>query len=189
MENPLAQQASDCIKIVLFGPESTGKTTLSGQLAEHYKTVWVEEFARDYLQEKWDRTQIICELRDILPIACGQMALENKLAKQANRVLICDTDLLETQVYSEAYYGSCPAELETAAKVNTYDLYLLTYIDVPWAPDDLRDRPNQRAEMFRYFEEALKKSGKPYVLLKGDQTQRLKKAIFEIDKLLQMKKG
>jgi len=189
MENPLAQQASDCIKIVLFGPESTGKTTLSGQLAEHYKTVWVEEFARDYLQEKWDRTQIICELSDILPIARGQMALENKLAKQANRVLICDTDLLETQVYSEAYYGSCPAELKTAAKVNTYDLYLLTYIDVPWVPDDLRDRPNQRAEMFRYFEEALKKSEKPYVLLKGGQTQRLKKAIFEIDKLLQMKKG
>jgi NadR type nicotinamide-nucleotide adenylyltransferase len=188
MENPLAQQASDCIKIVLFGPESTGKTTLSNQLANHYKTVWAEEFARDYLQEKWNRTHVICELSDILPIARGQMALENKLAVQANRVLICDTDLLETQVYSEAYYGTCPPELEIAAKANTYDLYLLTYIDVPWAPDDLRDRPNQRAEMFRYFEEALKKSKKPYVLLKGSKTVRLKKAIFEIDKLLKSKK-
>lgn len=187
MENPLAQQVSDCIKIVLFGPESTGKTTLSNQLANHYKTVWVEEFAREYLQEKWNRTRIICELSDILPIARGQMALENKLAKQANRVLICDTDLLETKVYSEAYYGSCPAELEIAAKVSAYDLYLLTYIDVPWAPDDLRDRPNQRVEMFQFFEEALKKSQKPYVLLKGDQTVRLKKAIFEIDKLLNSK--
>ena len=184
MENPLAQQPSDSIKIVLFGPESTGKTTLSGLLAQHYNTSWVREYAREYLQEKWDKTKLICELSDILPIARGQMFLENKYAKCANRVLICDTDLLETQVYSEAYYGTCPAELEAAAKTNIYELYLLTYIDVTWTPDDLRDRPNRRLEMFQHFEGALKKLNKPYVLLKGGQTQRLKRAIFEIDKLL-----
>ena len=75
MEEKLKQQPADCIKIVLFGPESTGKTTLSKQLAAHYETLWVPEFARDYLQEKWDREKKVCEPHDLLPIAIGQMAL------------------------------------------------------------------------------------------------------------------
>ena len=98
MEEDLKQRAVNLVKVVLFGPESTGKTTLARMLAEHYETVWVPEFARDYLQEKFDRTQIICEYSDLLPIAQGQMRLENELAAEANRVLICDTDLLETMV-------------------------------------------------------------------------------------------
>ena len=103
MEEDLKQRAVDLIKVVTFGPESTGKTTLARTLAEHYETLWVPEFARDYLHEKFDRTGIICEYSDLLPIAKGQMRLENELAAKANRVLICDTDLLETQVYSEQY--------------------------------------------------------------------------------------
>ena len=96
MEKDLTQESNNLLKIVLFGPESTGKTTLSIQLAKHYNTVWVEEFARPYLQEVWNNEQRTCELSDILPIARGQINLENKLAKQANKVLICDTVLLET---------------------------------------------------------------------------------------------
>ena len=158
MEKKLRQKPANIIKVVLFGPESTGKTTLSTQLARHYNTVWAPEFAREYLQKKWNNERKTCENSDLLPIAIGQMKLENKLAKKADRVLICDTDLLETKVYSEEYYGGMVTpELEKAAITNTYDLYLLTYIDTPWEEDDLRDRPELRLEMFKAFENALKK--------------------------------
>ena len=185
MEEDLKQRAADLIKVVTFGPESTGKTTLARALAEHYETVWVPEFARDYLQEKFDRTGIICEYSDLLPIAKGQMQLENELAAKANRVLICDTDLLETQVYSEQYYeGRVDPLLRKYAELNTYDLYLLTDIDVPWEPDDLRDRPHQREEMFKAFERALNDFDRNYILLSGSQKERLEKAITHIDSLL-----
>lgn len=186
MDQDLQQRKSDLIKVVLFGPESTGKTTLSTALAEHYKAPWVPEFARDYLQEKWDRTQTICAQEDIYPIAKGQIRMENELSEKADRLLICDTDILETLVYSEQYYsGYAEPELRHWARENQYDLYLLTYIDVPWEPDDLRDRPNQRAAMFQAFEQALKDNEKPYILISGSREERLEKAISAIDKLLE----
>ncbi|MEO9659668.1 MAG: ATP-binding protein [Maribacter dokdonensis] len=185
MEEKYRQQPSDVLKVVLFGPESTGKTTLSEQLARHYHTVWVPEYAREYLQDKWNNERKTCEPHDLLPIAEGQMCLENKLAKKATDILICDTDLLETKVYSEAYYiGNCDPILEKYALQNTYDLYLLTYIDIPWEADDLRDKPNEREKMFNYFKDTLEKYGKNFITLKGDKKQRLNKAINHIDTLL-----
>jgi len=188
MEKKLSQNPINLIKIVLFGPESTGKTTLSRQLARHYNTVWVPEFAREYLQKKWNNERKTCEKKDLIPIAIGQMKLENKLAKQADKLLICDTDLLETKVYSETYYGGFVEKvLDEAAKKNKYDLYLLTYIDTPWEEDDLRDRPELRLEMFNAFEAALKKDKKNYIILKGDKKIRLKKATEAIDKIVSEK--
>ena len=185
MEKKLRQNPSNCIKIVLFGPESTGKTTLSRQLAEHYNSVWVPEHARVYLQDKWNKEHKTCEPKDLLPIAIGQMKLENELAQQTDSVLICDTNLLETKVYSEAYYsGTCDPILETYALKNFYDLYFLTYIDTPWEADDLRDKPNEREHMFNAFEAALKNHKKPYILLKGSKKERMELAIKHIDQLL-----
>ena len=190
MEKELRQQPINLVKVVLFGPESTGKTTLSRHLARHYNTVWVPEFARDYLQKKWNNERKTCELKDILPIAIGQMKLENKLAKKADKILICDTDLLETKVYSEQFYnGFVDEELQKAANSNTYDLYLLTYIDTPWEADDLRDRPEQRLEMFTAFEKALIENNKNYLLLKGNKETRLKNAVNAIDKIVLEKKN
>ncbi|WP_369998470.1 AAA family ATPase [Winogradskyella sp.] len=188
MEEALKQQPADCIKVVLYGPESTGKTTLSRQLAEHYNTLWVPEYARGYLQKKWDIEQKICEPKDLLPIAIGQMKLENEAAKKANEILICDTDILETKVYSEVYYsGTCDPILETYALKNSYDLYFLTYIDTPWEADDLRDKPLERESMFKAFETALITHQKPYVVLKGNKEERFKEAVKQIDKLLERK--
>ncbi|GAA3595681.1 ATP-binding protein [Flavivirga amylovorans] len=185
MEEKYKQQSANCIKVVLFGPESTGKTTLSRQLARHYNSVWVPEYARDYLQNKWNNERKTCEEYDLLPIAEGQMKLENELAKKTDSVLICDTDLLETKVYSEVYYsGNCDPMLEKYALENTYNLYFLTYIDTPWEADDLRDKPEDREGMFKAFQNELIRSKKPYVLLKGDKKQRLETAIKHIDKLL-----
>jgi HTH-type transcriptional repressor of NAD biosynthesis genes len=188
MEKELTQDPINIVKIVLFGPESTGKTTLSKQLARHYNTVWTPEFAREYLQEKWNNERKICEKEDLVPIAIGQMNLENTLAKKADKLLICDTDLLETKVYSEEFYGgSVDTKLNDAAYKNEYDLYLLTYIDTPWEEDDLRDRPGQRLEMFSAFENALKKHKKNYILLKGNKETRLKNATEAIDKIIAAK--
>lgn len=188
MENTLKQQPSKCLKIVLFGPESTGKTTLSKSLARHYNSVWVPEYAREYLQKKWNDERKTCEPKDLLPIAYGQMRLENELSRKTDTVLICDTNLLETKVYSEAYYsGTCEPILKKYALENTYDLYFLTYIDVPWEKDDLRDKPNQREKMFKAFETQLKQLNLPYVLLKGTNKERIEIAIKHINLLLPQK--
>ncbi|MFD1094795.1 AAA family ATPase [Salegentibacter chungangensis] len=190
MEEKLAQRSSSCIKVVLFGPESTGKTTLSRQLARHYDTLWVEEYMREYLQEKWDKEQLVCQPSDIIPIARGQMARENELSAKARDVLICDTDLLELKVYSEAYYeGFCDPLLLKHALNNQYHVYFLTYIDVPWTPDDLRDKPNDREGMFEKFETALQLYNKPYTVLKGNLQERLETAVSEIDKLIKKHKS
>jgi NadR type nicotinamide-nucleotide adenylyltransferase len=185
MEEKLKQKPANIIKVVLFGPESTGKTTLAQELANHYQTEWVPEYAREYLQEKWNKEQKTCEPHDLLPIAEGQIRLENYLTEKANKLLICDTDLLETKVYSEAYYlGYCDPVLEKCALQNTYDLYLLTSIDIPWEKDNLRDKPNERKRMFLYFKETLEKYDKNFVTLNGDNGKRLALAIKSIDKLL-----
>ncbi|VAV82709.1 Ribosylnicotinamide kinase [hydrothermal vent metagenome] len=188
MEKIPQQATANLVKIVLFGPESTGKTTLSRQLARYYNTVWVREYAREYLQDKWNNERLTCQHKDLIPIAIGQMNLENDLVKKADKVLICDTDLLETKVYSEAYYGGyVDPELNHAALKNTYDLYLLTYIDTPWEADDLRDRPEQREAMFSAFEETLKKHNRPYVILKGGVKNRLDLAVSAINSILQQR--
>ncbi len=188
MEEQLAQQPSNCIKVVLFGPESTGKTTISEKLARYYNSVWVPEYAREYLQNKWNNERKTCEPEDLLPIAIGQMKLENELAKKTDSVLVCDTDLLETKVYSEAYYtGSCDPVLDKWALLNTYDMYFLTYIDTIWQADDLRDKPNERLEMFQAFEQTLIKYNRHYTILKGDLNERMQKATKIINRLLKEK--
>jgi NadR type nicotinamide-nucleotide adenylyltransferase len=185
MEEKLKQEPSNLIKVVLFGPESTGKTTLAGVLARHYNTLLVPEYAREYLQEKWNREHRTCEPEDLLPIAKGQMQLENSLTKKASRLLICDTDLLETKVYSESYYtGDCDPLLEKYALQNSYDLYLLTFIDTPWVKDDLRDKPDEREQMFAYFRDTLEKYQRNFVILKGTAEERKHRAIELIDNLL-----
>ena len=187
MEKKLRQRPSDCIKVVLFGPESTGKSTLAAQLADYYNTVFVPEYSRIYAEEKLLRNKLLTK-KDVLPIAEGQMRLENKLSPKANAILICDTDLLETKVYSEAYYdGACDPDLEKYAIENFYDLYFLTYIDIPWEADDLRDKPHEREVMFKAFENALKTYNKPYVLLKGSMKERFLLAKTHIDELIKDK--
>jgi nicotinamide riboside kinase len=183
MEENLRQQNTTVIKIALFGPESTGKTTLAMQLADYYKTAWVPEFARDYLQEKWDKDQSICSIDDMLPIAYGQTELENKSLLQANKYLFCDTNLMVTKVFSEVYYNYCDPLLDNAAREHEYDLFFLTDIDVPWEKDDLRDSPNERESVFTVFKQALINAKKPFITLSGDKNLRLKKATAIIDAL------
>ncbi|HEU4788846.1 MAG TPA: DUF4301 family protein [Flavobacterium sp.] len=175
--------ASPIIKIAIFGPESTGKTTLATQLAEYYKTVWVPEFARDYLQEKLDSGRGICDIDDMLPIAYGQTKLENESALIANKYLFCDTNLLVTKVFSELYYNFCDSLLDKAARAHQYDLFFLTDIDVPWEDDGLRDSPEGRESVFEVFKQSLIDNKKPFITISGDKETRLKKAVAIIEDL------
>jgi nicotinamide riboside kinase len=183
MEENLRQIATSIIKIALFGPESTGKTTIAKQLAEYYKTVWVCEFARDYLQEKWDKTEQICTSEDLLPIAVGQIKLENQAIPKANKYLFCDTNVLETKVFSDLHYGFCDPIVAELARNHEYDLFFLTNVDVPWQKDDLRDKPDDREITFLAFENALIQNKKPFITLLGNESERLEKAILVLENL------
>lgn len=174
------------ITVAVLGAESTGKTTLCRDLAAHFDSLWVSEYMRTYLQAKWDEEQLTCTWDDLLPIAQGQIALENKLAKQVtqtsneNRYLFCDTSLFELMVYSHWYYGDCPAALEQAALAHHYDLILLTEVDIPWVADDLRDSPHQRDEISAYFASQLSKHQKPFQRISGDRKERVRQVVTQL---------
>ena len=181
------QTSSRCLRVVLYGPESTGKTTLAKALADHYQTAWVPEFARPYLQEKWDKEQAVCTLEDLPIIAQGQLAAENAAIQKANKLILCDTNILVTKVWSETHFkGYCAPELNTILAQTHYDLYLLTSIDVPWEKDDLRDRPNDREQMFIYFKQQLVTYNFPFLVLEGNPKERVEKAVIAIDQLLEI---
>ena len=190
MEENLKQlqfPGNDIIKIAIYGPESTGKTTLSNQLADHFKTEWAPEFARDYLQQKWDSKKEICTPEDLLPIADGQMKLENGALQKAKNYLFVDTCLMATKVFSEIYYGFCDYKLDKAARKHKYDFFFLTDIDVPWEKDDLRDSPKERKITFEKFKQALIENNKPFIVLTGNLEIRFQKALAIIEGLTKAK--
>ncbi len=167
------------IKITLFGSESTGKTTLAQQLADFFQTEWVPEYSRLY-QEKHQR---LLTYRDVTPIAKGQLRLEKYYLSKVRNLLICDTDILETKVYSEAYYGKHPKWLATCIPSQYADLYLLTDIDIAWQADGIRDMPTNREQMHQQFLQELLMRHLPYVLISGSEANRFlvaKQAIEQI---------
>ena len=176
---PPCVRAHYALRVCVFGPESTGKTTLAARLAEHYRTEWVPEYARGLIEAK--RGEITFE--DMETIARGQAASEEVIARRANRILFSDTDPLATTIWSHALYGRCSPVVEEHAK-RAHDLYLLTDVDVPWVADVARFLPNERASFLARCEEALKERGRPYVLLSGDWDQRFAAAIAAVDELL-----
>ena len=178
------QNENLCLKIVLYGPECTGKTTLAKLLANHYKSEWVPEFAREYLQKKWNKFQKVCTKEDLPVIVSEQLKMENKKISMAKKYLFCDTNILVTRIWSETHFnGYCDPEIIKLSEQLSYDYYLLTSIDVPWKKDDLRDRPNDREKMFYYFKDVLDNNNKPYSIIKGSIEERLTDSIKIINNL------
>jgi NadR type nicotinamide-nucleotide adenylyltransferase len=170
-------------RVVLTGSESTGKTVLARQLADHYAAEFAPEFVRDFASAVG--RPIVFE--DTTEIAHGQIALEDRhlaCAMSGRGLLIQDTDLLSTAVYSVHYFGKCDAWVERAARARRPDLYLLLEIDVPWVADSVRDRGDRREEMQQLFREAVAASGAPSVVISGTWSQRMKVASAAIDDAL-----
>ncbi|MEX0883282.1 MAG: ATP-binding protein [Cyclobacteriaceae bacterium] len=169
-------------KVVVVGPESTGKSTLTSALAHHYQTPWVPEYAREYLNSL-NRNY---HFEDLLNIAKGQIMRENEMEKKAKDLLFCDTDLHVIKVWSEHSFGRLHPWIEKSMASRRYDLYLLTDIDVPWEPDPLREHadPKMRKYFFDLYYDYLMTTGVPLVKISGDPKARLRAGIQAVDAIL-----
>ena len=164
-------------RIAITGPESTGKSELARQLANHYKTSWVPEYARMYLG-RLDRKYVAGDL----PIMAHKPhEKEEEAMSSADRFLFCDTEFIVFKIWSEDKFGSCdPWILEMADKAR-YSLYLLCDIDLPWSPDKLREDPGRREILFDRYLKELKSRNLPFKIISGIGNQRLQHAINAID--------
>lgn len=155
-------------KIVFTGAESSGKTTLSELTAKYLNEPWVKEYAREYLQNKNGKyTQ-----NDLLKIAQGQIMLEEKITKQAKRILVCDTDLMVIKAWSEHKYKNCHDYIIRQIESRNYDLYFLCKNDFPWQADPLRENPLLGEYFFDIYQNELTKYNKKYIVLQGSIEQR-----------------
>lgn len=166
--------------VCVFGPESTGKSTLCADLAAHFDTAWVPEYARFYLEAR----DGVCGARDMPAIARGQAALTASKRAEARRVLVCDTDLWATELWSHALFGACAPAIPAWAAEQSADLYLLTDVDVPWVADNVRYLPEQRREFFDACQALLEREGLPYVVIRGGWETRRQTAVAAVAALL-----
>ena len=172
-------------RVVLIGPESTGKSWLAGALAAIYGVPWSREHAREYVE----RHGAQLGYADVDPIGRGQKrnedaAIARALAESAALVVL-DTDLLSTAVYSRHYYGDCPGWIEEAARRRLGDLYLLHHVDVPWvAEGNQREQPERRAELLERFRAALAAAGAKVAEIEGSWDERRRRGIEAVSALL-----
>jgi len=160
------------MRVCIFGPESTGKTTLCQQLATYFNTVYVPEYARLFIETKGNFKQ-----QDLINIVRGQIALEKTIAPKAKQILFCDTDPLTTTIWSEWLFNNCDPEIINLASKTHYNFYLLTDIDLEWKPDQVRYFPEKRAEFFTSCLNCLEKNKRPYFIINGKGKNRLENAI------------
>lgn len=184
-------------KIVVIGPESTGKSTLCEKLAQHYNTVWVKEYAREYLLT--NGTNYTFE--NLFDVAKGQI-LEEELTVERWRLaaavstgerptvnhqpIFIDTDMYVMKIWCEFVFGKCHQWILNEIVNRKYDLYLLCNIDAPWVKDELREYPDYetREKLYHHYKDAMINQNTPWVDISGDYEERLQKAINAVDKIL-----
>ena len=170
-------------KIVILGPESTGKSTLCASLAEHFHCSWVPEFARQYLLDlgrpyNYD---------DLLIIAKGQLHAEDEMAQEAKgKFLFIDTDMYVMKVWCEFVFGKCHSFILDQIVERKYDLYLLCNTDLPWVKDELREYPDleNRNKLFHIYKDLMINQHIPWVEIRGRDEERLQQAIGSVNHLL-----
>lgn len=174
-------------KIVLIGPESSGKTTLCQKLAHHYNAIWVEEYARQYL------TQLARPylLQDLDQIALGQLEQEKLAIQKIQKekitpLLFLDTDMHVMKVWSEFVFNQCSPLILNQLAENSCDLYLLCEPDIEWVKDDLREHEAKdiRQKIYHYYKESMLNQSSQWVTINGDFEARFNKAIKAVDALL-----
>jgi len=165
------------IKIAIVGPESTGKSTLSKWLADHYQTICVPEFARGYCEN----LTADCTWQDEINMFYGQLALEEELLPKANKLLICDTTFITVKIWSDQLFGSSPQEVLDELPKHPYDFYLLLDIDTPWQDDPLRNFPTMREHFMQVWHRELKALNANYTVISGTGQERFENAVKAID--------
>jgi len=174
-------------KIVVLGPESTGKSSLCEQLAQHYDTYWCPEYARQYLLENGKQYQY----EDLLAIAKGQLRLEAQITQRAfsenKKFVFIDTDMYVMKVWSEYVFGKCDHFILDEIVHRQYDYYLLANIDLPWTPDELREYPDEkpRIELFNIYKDILENQSTPWSLVSGIGEKRSEMAYRILDEQFQ----
>ncbi len=189
-------------KIVVIGPESTGKSTLCQMLAVHYQTVWVKEYAREYLL----KNGTAYSFENLLDIAKGQIALEEAalhLINEKNNThaidianspltihhspLFFDTNMYVMKVWCEFVFGKCHHWILNQIVERKYDLYLLCNIDLPWVKDELREYPDllTREKLYHQYKDIMINQEVPWIDISGNYDERLQKAIVAVDALQQ----
>jgi NadR type nicotinamide-nucleotide adenylyltransferase len=180
-------------KIVIIGPESTGKSTLCEQLAQHFETTWCPEFAREYLLTNGTNY----EYDDLLTIAKGQLALEDEYTETLERntlpllenggsiPLFIDTDMYVMKVWCEFVFGKCHSFITENIAKQKYDLYLLCNIDLPWVKDELREYPDleTRKKLYQIYKNILVNQQVPWVDISGNYEERFTTAVQAVNSL------
>lgn len=184
-------------KIVVIGPESTGKSTLCLQLAKHYQTVWCPEYAREYLEK--NGTNYTYD--DLLTIAKGQIDLEEKNITKTignweitnnpeletqnpkHQLLFIDTDMYVMKVWCEFAFNKCHSWILNQIATRKYDLYLLCNVDLPWIADELREYPDMetRNKLYHFYKDIMVNQSVAWVNISGNYEERLETAIKAID--------
>ena len=162
------------LRIAILGAESSGKSTLAAALAEHYQTVWVPEYLREFV----DAHQRVPREEDQYAIALTQRMRENDAAMRANRYLFCDTTPLMTALYSRVYWGRVDAQLAELDSLHEYALTLVTAPDGPWMPDGLqRESEAVRQSVHALVLANLRARGIAHTVVAGDPAQRMAQVI------------
>jgi nicotinamide riboside kinase len=200
------QQLIPIKKIVIIGPESTGKSSLCQQLASHYSTQWVREFAREYLLANGTDYNF----ENLLTIAKGQVELEERevnslmqfLSSPASEKtynkdysltsalpLFIDTDMYVLKVWCEFVFDKCHLWILDEVVKRQYDLYLLCNVDLPWVKDELREYPDleNRERLYRHYKDIMVNQHIPWVNINGNYDERLQKAISAVDEICTLK--
>lgn len=179
-------------KIVIIGPESTGKSTLCEQLAQYYNSNWCPEFAREYLLTNGTNYSY----DDLLTIAKGQLALEEEYTAMMSQPhsplathhspLFIDTDMYVMKVWCEFVFEKCHRFILNQIVERKYDLYLLCNTDLPWTKDELREYPDlkTRDRLYHIYQDIMINQSVPWAEISGNNDERLQKAIAAVNKIL-----
>ena len=167
-------------KIAITGPESTGKSTLSEKLAHHYKTDFVPEYSRSYLENFVGQYTE----NDVVEIAKGQHNLILEEEKKSSKILIADTEIVVCKIWVEYVFKHSNKVIDEILKQQDFDLYLLCDIDLPWVYDPLRENPDidERKELFEIYRNTLEQMKVPFEIVSGDNEVRVNNAIKVIEK-------
>ena len=186
MEERDTGSGSQVIFVVLTGPECTGKSTLAKQLAAHYNTVFIPEYAREYV-ENLDRPYTY---EDILHIAATQIKQKSEQNQRPQRIVFLDTYLVITKVWMDLLYKTHPVWIDEELLRNDIGLYLLCNTDIVWMPDRVRENRGQaREDLFNLYRKELEHYGLHYDIIEGTGAERLHRAILVVNSLIKVIEG